>query len=247
MTQKTEPSRVPLILHNTARNKDLTWEERILLRRNSKILKDWRYMLWTPPELDTLMNGTFNDLYGKYKLISREIIKADIGRYAALYKYGGVYVDTDYKFIKYPSEILNSICTLPTEQGEPPKAGQTSLDQSFRLGNACLASVPQHTFWLDFMTSILSNNTIAALEEQDPIETTGPIAMTKFLLDNIDKYSDIDVPHRNKYLPDLTWSRMGIARSKESVGIHMCWGSWRNRKSIHHFRTAMRRKLTCLI
>ncbi len=238
---------VPLILHNTAPKKDLTWEERILLVRNKKILKGWEFMLWTYPELDDLIREEIPDLYEKYKRITRGITRADIGRYAALYKYGGMYVDTDYKFLKYPSEILKAACTLPTEQGTAPSRTGAQHDPAFRLGNACLASVPKHRFWLDFMTSILDNNTLDELHERDPIETTGPIAMTEFLLKNFEKYPDVSVPERVLYLPDLTWSRMGIARSKESVGVHMCWGSWRNRKSFHHYRTVVRRKITCLI
>lgn len=247
MTTETKSSRVPTILHNTAPSKELTWEEQVLFRRNGKILKGWGYMLWTDPELDELMEEDFSDLFGKYIKIKSGIIKSDIGRYAALHKYGGVYADTDYKFLKYPSELLESACTLPTEQGEPPRAGHTSADPSFRLGNACLASAPQHPFWLDFMTSILDNNTLTDLHEKNPIMTTGPAAMTDFLLRNLGRYNDLSIPGRVKYLPDLTWSRMGIAKSRESVGIHMCWGSWRNRQLLHRLRTVARRKLTCLI
>ena len=97
------------------------------------------------------------------------------------------------------------------------------------------------------MTSILDNNTLTDLHEKNPIMTTGPAAMTEFLLRNLGRYNDLSIPGRVKYLPDLTWSRMGIAKSRESVGIHMCWGSWRNRQLLHRLRTVARRKLTCLI
>lgn len=247
MTTRDQASKVPLILHNTAPTKELSWEERILLKRNKKLLHNWDYMLWTYPDLDALMKGEFQDLYPKYSKISRGITKADIGRYAALYKYGGVYTDTDYKFLKYPSDLLTAPCTLPVEQGVAPRSASEPRDPAFRLGNALLASVPRHRFWRDFMASILDNNTLDELHQRDPIETTGPIAMTDFLMNNVDKYRDVYLPVNTLYLPDLTWSRVGIAKSKESVGIHMCWGSWRSRNALHHYRTVVRRKFSCLI
>lgn len=247
MTKNESSSIVPRILHNTAATSDLTWEERVVLRRNKKLLRNWDHMLWTNRDIDELIKESFQDLYHKYSKIKLGIIKSDLGRYAALYKHGGVYADTDYKFIRYPSDLLDASCTLPVEHGDAPPPHARGSDEKFRLGNAILASAPGHPFWRDLMVRILERNSLDELHSRDPIETTGPIALTNFLLENKEKYSDIKMPETVMYLPDLTWSRSGIAKSRRSVGIHMCWGSWRGRGPLHAFRVMARRKVSCII
>lgn len=238
---------VPRLLHNTAPSRDLSWEERILLRRTRRQLKGWDFHLWTDDDLDVILREDHPAIYGKYREITRGILRSDIGRYAILYRFGGVYADTDYKFVKFPSELLAAPCTLPVEAGVAPDRGEAPGDEPFRLGNALLASVPGHIFWQDLIKHIFSTHSLAQLHAEDPIETTGPKALTRFWLDWKRDHPEVAMPPKVRFYPDLTWSRAGIARSKETIGIHMCWGSWRGRGALHHLRTVARRKLTCLV
>jgi hypothetical protein len=240
------PAAIPHLFHNTAPSRDLSWEERMLLRRTRKQFKDWEFRLWTDDDLDAIIRDDHAAIYDKYRAITRGILRSDIGRYAVLYRCGGIYADTDYKFTAFPNELINVPCTLPVEAGVSP-GGNDGHDEPFRLGNALLASVRGYAFWRDLIEHIFATNSLFQLHAEDPIKTTGPEALTQFWLDRAQDYPDIALPPKVRFYPDLTWSRAGIARSKETVGIHMCWGSWRGRGTLHHIRTVARRKLTCLI
>lgn len=238
---------IPRIYHNTAPSRDLSWEERMLLRRTRKQLKDWKFCLWTDDDIDAIMREDHVSVYNKYREITRGILRSDIGRYAILYRFGGIYADTDYKFITFPKELVTAPCTLPIEAGVSPGGKEALGDEPFRLGNALLASAPGHAFWRDLIVHIFATHSLAQLHAEDPIETTGPEALTRFWLKRTQDYPDIALQPKVRFYPDLTWSRAGIARSKETIGIHMCWGSWRGRGTLHHLRTIARRKLTCLV
>ena len=62
----------------------------------------WEYKLWTNREINQL-SMINSSLYDSTKNIG---FKSDIARYEILYKYGGIYIDTDFECIK---EIPNNL------------------------------------------------------------------------------------------------------------------------------------------
>ena len=154
------PAEIPHLFHNTAPSRDLSWEERMLLRRTRKQFKDWEFRLWTDDDLDVIIRDDHAAVYEKYRAITRGILRSDIGRYAILYRCGGIYADTDYKFTMFPNELVKVPCTLPVEAGVEP-GGKDGHDEPFRLGNALLASVRGHTFWRDLIEHIFATNSLS--------------------------------------------------------------------------------------
>lgn len=237
---------VPCILHQTGATSNLTWEERILLRRTRRLFDGWDYKHWTDDDLAELFAKEFPQWSSRYNQVTKGVVKADLGRYAILYVHGGLYIDTDYKFLRYPVGMLNARCTLPIEDGEMREQLDSCSIETFRLGNACLASVRKYPFWFDLLDCIFRTWSSNDLNLGDPIETTGPLSLTKYWLSKSHTYEDISTPRKVEFYPDLTWSRVGIARSKETAGIHLCWGTWRRRNMLHNVKTIARRKVSCL-
>lgn len=82
------------IIHQTSKTEDL--KEYQIKSKNSIIKTNPRlkYMFWSDESLENLAKEDFQDLYEIWNSL-KGIQKADLGRYAVLYKYGGFYADTD--------------------------------------------------------------------------------------------------------------------------------------------------------
>lgn len=229
---------IPHILHQTARTSRTTWEERWLTARNRRILGDWDYRLWIDADLPALIGRTFPQFSSAYAEIDRGIVRSDIARYCFLFEVGGVYIDTDYKIVRPLDDLLEHGCVLPLEQGEVG-------DPDWKLGNAFLASIPRHPFWADLVAQLFRDGG-AALNAGNPVLQTGPRALTRCWLANRDKYADIATPSTSALLPGFRMFNFGYERSADTLGVHLCWGSWRGKRGIQAARSLIRRKITCL-
>lgn len=63
---------------------------------------DWEYKLWNESNISKLVNQDIYDKLPKH----RYCFKSDIIRYEIVYKYGGVYVDSDILFLKNIDNLL---------------------------------------------------------------------------------------------------------------------------------------------
>jgi mannosyltransferase OCH1-like enzyme len=235
------------ILHQTAATKTLAWEERMLLKKAKKLLPDWNYVLWTDDDILAVMQRQFAPFVDTFRQIKRGIVIADIGRYAALYEQGGIYLDTDYKLIKAPDRYLDASCILPIEEGTIERRHSNIETNEFKLGNAFLGSIPRHDFWKDLLTHILTAASIEELNFGNPVATSGPIALTRFWQRHGEHYPGIRLPAKAEFYPDLASLNFSFAGTPDTVGVHLCWGSWRGKRSLQKYRNIIRRKVTGLL
>jgi inositol phosphorylceramide mannosyltransferase catalytic subunit len=68
-----------------------------------KFHPNWEYHLWTGKDVDGLLSLGRNS----YDVATNYGMKSDILRYEILYKYGGIYVDTDFECMKAFDGLLN--------------------------------------------------------------------------------------------------------------------------------------------
>jgi len=80
-----------------------------LVDRMLKIHPDWEYRLWTEYNMPKLHNEKI------YERMNRLCFKADVLRYEIVLKYGGVYIDTDFLFLKNISELTNQEALITRE------------------------------------------------------------------------------------------------------------------------------------
>jgi mannosyltransferase OCH1-like enzyme len=198
----------------------------------------WDYRLWIDEDRRQLMEETFPEFASRFRKIKQGIVRADIARYAFLYRDGGVYLDTDYKILRPLGEFVSTACLLPIEVGQLG-------DSDLKLGNAVLASSKNHPFWRDLITDIFHIND-CGFDGCNPVLATGPLALTRFWLQNASRYPDIVTPAQSVFYPELAWSNFSYRRSHNTHGVHLCWGSWRGKKGIQLVRNVIRRKVTCL-
>ena len=68
---------------------------------------------------DDFMKNNFDDkIYKAYSLLPMGVMKADLWRYCIIYKYGGIYSDTDTVCKINPNIFINnSFLTIAPEKG----------------------------------------------------------------------------------------------------------------------------------
>jgi mannosyltransferase OCH1-like enzyme len=240
-SQAPEQGMIPKIIHQTAPTKHLSWEERRMSSRMRTILKDWQYCFWSDADNEKLVADYFPQFLERYQRIERGVVQADVARCMYLYVRGGFYFDTDYKILMpIGDDILSHSCVLPISRGSIKDA---SL---LRLGNAVMGSAPRHPFWEDFIDELFLSGALRDLAEDRIEKTTGPEGLTRFFLKRRAKYPDIFLPSREFFHPKLTAANFSYQIGNQTIGAHLCWGSWRTKHIPTLARNICTRKITAL-
>jgi len=92
--------KIPKIIMQTWKNKDVPSEWKSSLNSVKKIMPDWKYVLMTDEDNLNFVKTHFPDFVKTYKSLEYPIMKADAIRYMFLYVYGGVYMDLDIEVVK---------------------------------------------------------------------------------------------------------------------------------------------------
>jgi hypothetical protein len=241
---------IPKIIHQTAATAVLSLEERALRERLSKLLPGWSMHLWTDDGNRQIIADHFPEYLRDYDRITRGVVKADIARVTYMHVYGGFYLDTDYKLLKpFDEALLSQNCLLPIESGEVGTP-------TFTLGNSVFASRRGHPVWRKFLDVIFQENLPRSTDQvlkdnatalahgqatsEGVLSVAGPPALTRFYQSRSGDFPDIHLPSIAEFHPNMLPSGRPDARS---YGIHLCWGSWRGKKSVKWLTNQMRRKL----
>jgi glycosyltransferase involved in cell wall biosynthesis len=143
--------------------------------------------------------------------------RSDILKWEAVYRYGGVYVDTDFECLK-PLDQLHLVYDFYT--------GIQPLDTAFfQLGAALFAARPGHPIMKACVEGIKHNQNIPMI-----IAQTGPIHFTRCFLQAADKNGNIDIAFPPTYFypkgctqkeePAHVWQK------PESLAVHHWAESW---------------------
>ena len=147
-------------------------------------------------------------LAARWEALPLQIMRLDLWRAMVLYHYGGVYMDLDYELFA-PLDLMLEDCALllPAEADSP--------DAMNFIGQALLASVPRHTFWLDVLATAFLD-----VLEGDAVNATGPHLVTRVFRST---RPEAKVPRRPVFCPrEDTVELAPVAR-----GIHYITGTWR--------------------
>lgn len=213
---------IPPIIHLTTKDGKLNSDETIILNKNKKIFCDWEFRIYGDDENLKIIETHFPEFLEKYNSIKKGVMKADVIRCLYLYLYGGIYIDTDYQFFKMiPDKWLNAKCVIPTEHFEK--------DNTPFLGNCIFFSEKGYPFWYEYIKDLFDKMDVVNTKEDEIIGCTGPGGITKFHLANKDKYPDLQYTPKNVFHPWIVNHQLGVRKTKETVGAHYCFGSWRGK------------------
>jgi mannosyltransferase OCH1-like enzyme len=198
--------------------------------------KDWNYKLWTEDDLKSLklINQELFDLAENYGE------KSDILRLEILYQFGGIYADVDY-------ECLNPNLIILYNKAFDFYAGLEPLEHkllknpwnSLKIGNAFLASIPQHPLLEKIINDMKENFKFCKKNNLKTLDKTGPNYVTRKIIDyslsKTDSLSNMYFPNNYIYTTGgshLKYIKNNYSREKfpELVGLHYWEGAWLPKK-----------------
>jgi hypothetical protein len=230
---------IPKIFHQSS--KYFTWAERRLARRAQALMPEWTYRTWTDEDNLALVEKIFPSNVGDYVRFPHGGSRVDIARYLYMYQYGGIYFDTDFRFFRaIKDDLLFNHCILGIEEEYDPY-----VSGGPKLGNSFIGSIPGLTLWTEFVDSIFTRFRKGDIHP-DAVFLSGPHALTAFLRShNYEKLVTI-LPRNTLYPPLIRFNLTGL-REPETIGVHLCWSTWRDRSLLVKVRNGTRRILSALL
>jgi len=240
---------IPKIVHQTAKSKNLTWEERVLTRRIAKLLPGWSVRLWDDQDNLCLIKQHFPDYSAQYEAISRGVMKADIARLVYMYAFGGFYMDTDYKLLKpFTNSLLAKSCIFGVEAGNISIIqGTYSFDKDFKFGNAFFGASQGHPFFKAMIEHIFHRLPSSSMTDIELMSISGPHGLTAFFKDNYRSFPGIHFEDQMVFYPPAQAAGLRHVRNRSTVGIHLCWGSWRSKRQWTTLKNRARRVVSAVI
>ena len=208
------PYRIPKILHQVWLGSP--FPEKYKKFRDSWLEKhpDWEYRLWTEKEIEEL-GMTNKDLYD---FACNYGERSDLAKYEIIYRYGGVYIDTDY------------VCLEPLDhihQAYDFYIGIQPLDtRHVQIGLGLFGASKGHPILAECI-----NRLSQLKKEQNAIVLrTGPVFFTFYFHDILPRYHDRVIALPASYLYPMGYFQKSLPESEwrrpESLAVHLWEGSW---------------------
>lgn len=124
--------RIPRIIHQTWKTKDVPSPLDQLPQTWKEYLPNWEYILWTDEMNREFVCKHFPDFLEKYDTYPCNIQRADAIRYLLLKVYGGLYVDMDFECLENIGFFLCILRRLCRDRTYGRRSGQ------FRIASLCL-------------------------------------------------------------------------------------------------------------
>jgi len=190
---------------------------------------DWEYKLWTDEDLE------------KFDLVNKKVIdnmtnlgsKSDLFRYEILYKYGGVYIDTDFECIKSFNDFIHldlfsGVGTIWEE------FDVNKTPQGPNIFNGLIGIKPKHKILKGMIENLDVNFKIT---NENIFKYTGPKYFTDCFFKEIHENDNVVVFPREYFYPFPAVDRYKIRDKnnkylyRESVrnntyAVHLWYTSW---------------------
>jgi mannosyltransferase OCH1-like enzyme len=139
---------------------------------------EWDYRLWTDEDNLNLVKNHYPQYLDLYNSYEKGVDKADIARFFYMHKYGGIYVDLDFRCLKPLDELFDGEIMVLGKQ----KMKQTGeeIDENV-IPNAFKYSAPGEKFWLDCVDLLHEYKYDAHGNHTSPEVATGPVFLLRCL------------------------------------------------------------------
>lgn len=229
---------IPKIIHHTSGTN--SWEERRVIGQAKKIMPDFEFKFWSDQANADLIDHFFPQYVDAYHALPSGIVRTDVARCVYMYAYGGIYADTDYRFIRpLNSAFLSNRCVLGIEERHNKTIGGGD-----KIGNAFLASEAGFNLWPEFIESIFYR---AKQGEERIVFIGGPHALSLFLKERNDLRAQITLMPPEAIYPSFRMAKLKTYRDETTIGAHLCWGSWRDKGTLQGIKSRARRLISAVI
>lgn len=229
---------IPKIIHHTAR--EMTWEEKQVVAEAKRMMPDFEFKFWDDAANLALVQKLCPQHVEAYQGFKAGVIRADVARCLYMHEYGGIYADTDYRFLRKPDDaFLSHECVLGIEEVDNKAVGG-----GYKVGNAFLASSKGFELWLPFVDSIFERHRQG---EDRVVFMSGPHALSIFLKEHKEFESRVTMLPPETIYPPFRMAKLKTYRDQTTIGAHLCWGSWRNKGMVQGLKSRARRLISAVI
>ena len=234
LSQQNENMKIPRIIHQIYEDPAGPSEGLLKLAETWKEHHPtWEYRFWGRKEIEDFLTTEFPDFVPTYRAYPFNVQRWDAIRYLILYKIGGLYVDLDYECLEPLDSLLNdALCCM----GMEPTVNAITHDKSMIIGNALMASVPNHLYFEAMIKDMKNGEKYSTLSKSLQImETTGPFMTTRLYEDYPNK-DEITLLPAELVAPLTVFEVRDMASGLESsyledkvekcFAIHYFGGSW---------------------
>jgi len=217
--QWSDEPRIPKIIHHIWLGSPLPEKYKIMRETWKNHHPDWELILWTDEDIEKL-GLTNQDLYDES---SNYGVKSDIVRIEILYRFGGLYVDTDFECVK-PFDVFHHCCDF--------YAGAASA-VSVNIYNGLIGSKPGHPI-LKYCIESFSPRPGESESCDDIQQRTGPAFFTKSFFASWAKHDGPSVMFPANYFYPMPYyvldkkTREAVAKwfKPETFAVHYWNCSW---------------------
>lgn len=200
-----------------------------------KFNPDWEYRFWNKSDIENFLEKEFPDYIARYKSFPYDVQRWDVIRYLILFRYGGLYVDMDYECTE---PITPLFCGTNCAMGLEPKGHATRSRRDYIVGNAFMASIPNHSYFAMLIKESFEGELDSGNFSPGKfiVESTGPF-MTTRVYDNLEN-KDIVTLIPSELVAPLSENEVRLLLASDSnptlfemkvdkcYAIHYFLGSW---------------------
>ena len=216
---------MPAITHQTAPTSALTPDQADLRARMIALNPGWAHRFYDDAACRETIRRHLPRLLPTYEGYPTPIQRADMFRVAAVYLFGGVYLDLDMDSLAPLASLRRHRCVLAEEKTLSAEAAQAlGHAERLRIANYMFASAPGHRIWRDLLAAMAARAARPIQCDDDILETTGPGLFSTLYGKVGARYPDIVVLAH----PGRTCARCGGASCQfGDYAAHLHHGSWR--------------------
>lgn len=183
---------------------------------------DYQHILLDDQDLRDLVKECVPEYLSIYDSFTQNIERVDFARYALLYLKGGVYADLDTIPLKRIDEWVHK--GRPVIGCEPIEHAQKIYSRNKVLCNAFMISPPREKVWKDIMDYIVKRYE----RNYNPVENTGPMAMTRLYEENPEAYKNVLITNPCTFYPLTGTSTISkeCDLDRDSYMVHVWENSW---------------------
>jgi mannosyltransferase OCH1-like enzyme len=218
----SENPRIPKIIHQIWLGSPLPEKFKAFTQTWAAHHPDWQYKMWTDKDIAEL-NLENQDAYDKAINYAE---RSDIARYEILYRFGGLYVDTD-------CECLQSFGNLHYYYDFYAGLEFPCMALFLRpviIPNALIASIPGHPIMRAMIDTIMTQKIKPELQH-DIVAKTGPLLFSDIIMKHAGKNSNKDIIFPASFFYPIDKKIKDKAKIKKTIqpetfAIHHWAGSW---------------------
>lgn len=192
-----------------------------------KFLPDYEIKRWDESNFDVNIIPYTSQAYEakKYAFVS------DYARFWILYKYGGLYFDTDVEVIRPMDDIIAAGPFMGCENPYQPGATPNSLGVAPGLGLGVNPGLGLYKEILDLYSPLLFLNSDGSINKKTVVEYTTELLCEKGLV-NTSKVQEINgiKIYPKEYFCPLDYNTTKTIITSNTVSIHHYAGTWQGKK-----------------